>query len=170
MKKSLTKEQIIDERMYACMKTLGATMKSPSSNSFEKFREITKLDKTRLHQATVSLWSVGGLYWVDPKTKKTKSVKKIKEVSDYWRWMEEYNTTTKDKFENDAEYLFATIELFPASTFKELRVLTGIDEHNLCVAVMWLCENDRIFIDADESDALESENEMYFPAGIYDMK
>jgi|GEM_PF-5991703 len=169
MKTSLTKNQIVCERMDACMKTLGAALKFQSSNSFEELQEITKLDKTRLHQATVSLWSVGGLNWVDPKTKKTKSAKKVKEVSDYCREIKKW-ASAKDEFENDAEYLFATIDLLPASTFKELRVLTGLDEHNLCVAIMWLCENDRIFIEEIKAGDCDNEDEMYYPAGIFDKK
>ncbi|MFZ2226476.1 MAG: hypothetical protein WA064_03400 [Candidatus Moraniibacteriota bacterium] len=169
MKNTLTKEQIVGERSDALNKVVESIAELPSG-SFNQLRRKTKLSKVRLIQATSLLWATGGLERIDPKTNKIEIIKKKKNVNDYFRELKKLAMSSKDKYENDAEYLFTTIDLLPGSTFKELRVLTGLDEHNLCVATMWLCENDRIFIEEAEAGDYDSEDEMYFPAGIFDRK
>lgn len=166
--KTLTKGQIIGERSDALNRTVIAMDAFPSG-SFDELRRMTMLNRTRLMQATVLLWATGGLNRIDPKTKKTEVIKKRKNVNNYFRELKKLAKASKDDFENEAEYLFTTIDLLPGSTFKELKVLTELDEHNLCVAIMWLCENGRITID-DNDDGFDDGNEMYFPAGIFDKK
>ncbi len=165
MKNLLTKEQIICERMDANTKTLMAMMEI-SSGSIEELQKVTKLDKIKSFQATATLWLLGVIRWVDPKTKEVKDA--TKNIEDYGNKLKKWDVVG-NKFENDAEYLFATIELLPGSTFKELRVLTGLNEHSLCSAITWLGTNGRIIMDENGSDE-DSEDEMYFLAGIFDMK
>ena len=157
--KVLTKGQIIGERHDSIQKILNAYQKSKTLNLSE-LQKKTKLDAIKTIQAVSMLWASGEMSHINPETQKESYYNGQMNRDDYMFQLGKWATSRHD-FKNDDEYLFATLTLFPASTFEELSVLTDLNEHNLCVAIKRLFNKNRINVDEDE---------LFFPAGLFDFE
>ncbi len=151
------KAKMIQKRGKSLKKVIEVMEKSPNLMSIPDLKKATRLSEIEVIQA-MSLLTMTEAVKLAGVTNGKAYFKNRITLDNYEVHLRNWGMS-KEKFDNDAEYLCATIGLFPASSFDELLVLAELDEHNLYMALMWLIQNNRIEVD---------EEELFYPEGFFE--
>jgi hypothetical protein len=141
---NLAKRKVIEKRERVLREVLKTLNKYDGGLKIDNLVKVTKFSETEVIQALAIAWAFGLTVMTDKETKKKFTPKNKKSADDIY---ELKKLAMEEGFENEAEMTLSVIEYLPASTFEELGIMTGLGEHNLCLALLWLNKNGEIFED-----------------------